>query len=696
MEISSVQSGRAYEPDTSPAVLVEKYQGYVYACANRNAQSCAEVPLRLYDTRGAVKQKEIKYPVRPVAKEQLEYMSKSPTLARYVARAKAVEEIVEEHPLLDLLWQVNPWMNAFDLREVTTLSQELTGNSYWFLLIGPLGVPVEIWPLLPQYVRPITDKKDFITGYKYTPDPLDPQLFSVEEIIHFRYMGLKNSVLGVGPLEAAVLAADLHYNMNKLETTMMMNGGRPDIAMVLPADAGFMSPEQKKRLRLEWRQKYGGPNKAGRLAILEGGAELKDLTPSPREMAFLTGRKATRAEVAAIFGVPESKISVEDVNRANAEAGNYTYQKDTVLPKLRRIEQKLNERLIPLFSDTLFVAFDNPVPSDKDYRLKQVETHLKSGYASVNEERAIDGREPVPWGTAPILPMTMVPLGSAPPAVPGGPKEKAPRRLPPLAHPTNFVNEPLARKLSRWYADRAEEFWTAFNQAASELTRSFEYWDRWTKAAEDDLMGSWLNLDKWFKDLDEAVTPYIRFTLLAGAKKALASVVTGREISPMNPLVIKALEDHRIGSLRNIIDTTTKEIREEIARGMAARESLPQIRKRLETKFDSLERYRATLIARTETIWAWNRGATIGWSESGVVHKKVWIASGDTRTCGYCPQMDGKTIEITDVFWRKGDEMAEHPEDPKSPRLKFTYEEVGHPPLHPHCRCSVGPVVEEI
>ena len=84
-------------------------------------------------------------------------------------------------------------------------------------------------------------------------------------------------------------------------------------------------------------------------------------------MAFLQGRKWTREEICNCYGVPISKLTTDNVNRANAESGDYSYMKDTILPRLKKIEQKLNEQLLPMYDDRLFCAFDNPVPADKHY-----------------------------------------------------------------------------------------------------------------------------------------------------------------------------------------------------------------------------------------------------------------------------------------------------------------------------------------
>src|SRR5438045_23093 len=58
------------------------------------------------------------------------------------------------HPLLTLLDQVNPIHNRFDLWELTTLYQEVHGSAYWYLPVGTLGIPEEIWILPAQNVTP--------------------------------------------------------------------------------------------------------------------------------------------------------------------------------------------------------------------------------------------------------------------------------------------------------------------------------------------------------------------------------------------------------------------------------------------------------------------------------------------------------------------------------------------------------------
>jgi len=81
-----------------------------------------------------------------------------------------------------------------------------------------------------------------------------------------------------------------------------------------------------------------------------------------------------------------------------------------VRPRLVRLEEKLNERLLPMYDDTLFVAFDSNVPQDRDLRLREVKGRLGSQLTVINEERAEESLPPVPWGDVPLVAQGVGPL----------------------------------------------------------------------------------------------------------------------------------------------------------------------------------------------------------------------------------------------------------------------------------------------
>jgi HK97 family phage portal protein len=609
-------------------------------------------------------------------------------LKRWLVKAGEVEEIVE-HPLLDLFNNVNAFANEFDLLELMFLYLDLTGNCYWLLDRNMFGLPGQIWILQPQRIKIVPSRENFIEGFEYKVSAAEKVVYNPDEVIHFKYPHPDNLFYGLGPLEAAAVAADLSFGMNTYETSLMNNRAQPDMALVLPEDSGEPSEDEIKRTYRRWRQRFGGAKRAGKMVVLTGGAKLEQLSLSPKEMNFLHGRKASVNEIAAIFGVPLSKLRTEDVNKANAEVGETQYARDTIKPKLIKVEQKLNERLAPIYDENIFVAFDNPVPDDKKFELKRLETNLKTGLTTINEEREVEGRESVSWGEVPLLPATLVPVGGGVEGPPAKAKNvKAVKRsLPPLNHPTNFVNEPLVQVLERFFVEQRDEILAAFdNDIGKSVVLSARYS---TKQNVDDFLAGWFDLSKWDGELIKRMEPFIRYTMFAGGERAIRSLVSDRPFDSISPRVMVALEKHRHGAIEYINGNKLKKLRKTISDGMAVGESPRELRNRIIEAY-GLARYDAERIARTETIWAWNEGAVQGYIQSGIVKKKEWLSSADDRTCDWCPLMDGKVVDVEANFFSMGDNF-----NVDGSVLNFEYEDVGHPPLHPQCRCTIVPVIEE-
>lgn len=380
------------------ASLVGAYKSWVYVCANKNATSVAQVPLRLYVTK-ATKNTKLIVPTKEVEKETLEYLYKNPGIVSlgHVKQAAKIEEVTE-HPFLELMLEVNNFMNQFDLWENTELFQELTGNAYWYVVDNELGIPSEIWVLPSDRVRVVPGQKteEFVKGYIYIVGTEKIE-FEENEVIHFRFPSPTSMFYGMGPLAAAAEAYNINQNMDKYEAAMFKNMGIP---------AGFLETEQKitddefKAWKERWDETYTGATKQGKMGFLDKGLKFTKAQMSPKDMSYVLGRKLTKEQICNIFGQSVGLYS-ENATRANSEMASYMFMRDTVRPRLIRLEQKLNEKLIPRYDSKLFVAYDNPVPEDQDRILKAREVHLKTGTTIINEERGVLGMPPVDWGNKP-------------------------------------------------------------------------------------------------------------------------------------------------------------------------------------------------------------------------------------------------------------------------------------------------------
>lgn len=135
-----------------------------------------------------------------------------------------------------------------------------------------------------------------------------------------------------------------------------------------------------------------------------------------------------------------------------------------------------------------------------------------------------------------------------------------------------------------------------------------------------------------------------------------------------------------------------KRITRLVAVGLSEGDSLLDLRKRLIDKvFNGASvKYRADTIARTEATRANAAGRKEAWKSSGVVKGSIWkTIPAEAWPCAWCAEMDGKYIALGEAYFPQGGSL----EVEGAGVMKFDYETVEAPPLHPRCRCREKPVL---
>ena len=72
--------------------------------------------------------------------------------------------------------------------------------------------------------------------------------------------------------------------------------------------------------------------------------------------------------------------------------------------------KKLNEQLLPRFDESLFVAFDDPVPENRELKLQEDTEHVKANIRLINEIREERGWEPTYYGDVPWMDSRLTPV----------------------------------------------------------------------------------------------------------------------------------------------------------------------------------------------------------------------------------------------------------------------------------------------
>ena len=376
---------------------VDRFSSWVYAAAMLNAQAVAAVPLRLYvRRRSGVKLFES----RPTSRrehiylrgERSDRLHPSPTTMRKLAQwGDRLDVVTERHPVLDLLTTVNPYFNGFELTVLRMLYLQLTGNCYLHPVIDrELRRPRELWIMPSQWTQIVPSRERFIDGYTYGQTTCERQLFAADEVIHWKLPNLDNLHYGKGCLEAAWSALGLHEAKRTMDQARFDNHARPDYLLVVKQGA---STEALDRFEKQVDTKLRGVRKSGRFIAVTGDVQAVPLNIPPDVIGDVD---RVVEEIAAAFGVPVTKLLAGDPNRANAQVADAAWMRDTILPYCRLDEEKLNEKLLPLFgleADAV-LAYDNPVPENKQFALQRHTQYVEAGVMTPNEVRLELGLAP--------------------------------------------------------------------------------------------------------------------------------------------------------------------------------------------------------------------------------------------------------------------------------------------------------------
>ena len=362
-------------PDRNTEGFLRAYGeiGWLYAVVFRIALGCSEVQWNLHDISNRDKPKEI-----------------------------------FEHPILKLLHLVNPFMTSNEFIALDTIYQELVGESFWILNFNGLGEPAEIWIPYPHKMSVVPDKQKFIKGYVYgTGAEAIP--FDVKEVIHFKYPSPLNQYRGLGPAQSIGVDLDAEMYSGHWNRNFFYNSARPD--GVIQFDYN-LSDEQFDKLRKQWSEKYKGVSKSHQVALLEGGGKYLQIQNTVKDMDFSNLKLRNRDVILGVYGMPLSVLGIsENVNKSNAEAGDYTFARWIVKPRLDWKAAKLQEQLIPLFrkSENLKLGFEEVVPETTEQKTHIVESGVKAGYMTVNEARKVQGYDPLPNGDVLLVPLNLIP-----------------------------------------------------------------------------------------------------------------------------------------------------------------------------------------------------------------------------------------------------------------------------------------------
>lgn len=269
---------------------------------------------------------------------------------------------LSEHPLLDLLERPNGRGAGVSFLESLYGHLLMSGNAYVELVEA--GEARELHLLRPDRVAVIADADGWPLALEYRRGEAKRRVgFGAAgegTALHLSLFHPLDDHYGFPPLQAALMALDIHNAAGRWNKALLDNSARPSGALVYaPREGGNLTEEQYERLKSELEDGYSGAARAGRPMLLEGGLDWKAMGLTPKDMDFIEAKNAASREIALAFGVPPMILGIPGDNTyANYQEANRAFYRMTVLPLVARTAAELSAFLAPRFGDGLRLGYD--------------------------------------------------------------------------------------------------------------------------------------------------------------------------------------------------------------------------------------------------------------------------------------------------------------------------------------------------
>lgn len=613
------------------------------------------------------------------------------------------EEVLKNHPALDLLRSPRPGLSGGRLLSLTAMHFFLYGNAFWVLeRRGTRGAPRTLRVVPPEDIQFVwLADDDSIASYDWRD--IQGRIHSrepVENVIHFRDLNGTDGLFGFPRLASALLDILTDTEASQYVRQVVGNSGLP--GMVIAAQAGTAQSDLTAA-EDRWNEKYATRGNRGMTAFVAG---LESVTPigfNLQQLEFPDLRRVSREDICAAAAVDPRMIGVASAGSDGGLSGEqyrearFRLIQQTVWPIMCALTDELNYWLMPEYGEPLIRFSDEyiaAITEDVTQTSTRMVAELAAKAITVEEFREGIGRpaemdpthhlqggltvadnaaNAVALGAAAVtaadttVPAPTRPDEATPPAKLSIVRtlyrsqidDEAPRREQAFERAALLLFAAEAADLARMFAAlaAANEVLTdaAVMRVMQRVSTGYSEGGEYARA--------------WTERYTDLITRAVR---AGGGDLAAAS---GLDFSLENPRVRGIVARRTADLVSSVTDTTREAVRAALVTARQQGLSVTQTAKLIaDTSFGAITRARAQMIARTEVIGALNAGQFAAAVATGVMRSKTWVANLDDRTRDSHRAIAGETVDIGSAF---------------SNGLRYPHDPLGSAAECINCRCSL-------
>jgi HK97 family phage portal protein len=273
------------------------------------------------------------------------------------------DEIVANHPLVQLWNAPNPSYSSSTLMKAVSTSWILADNAYIIKKRNSAGQVVQLWYEPHHTIWPVypMDGSEFVTNYEIKRGA-DNLTLPVEDVIHFRN-GLDPVRIRYGLSHMPSILREI-YGDNETANyfaNLMKQGAVPPYFLSLDNSSGTLSNEDLQNVKAFMLAQTQADNR-GAPAVVTGKPE--KLAWTPAEMDIRKQRYLAEERWCAVTGIPGVVMELGSAGEHsiynNVEQAQSRFTENYLVPFWKHIEEELTRQLLPDFDqdETHYVTYN--------------------------------------------------------------------------------------------------------------------------------------------------------------------------------------------------------------------------------------------------------------------------------------------------------------------------------------------------
>jgi HK97 family phage portal protein len=244
---------------------------------------------------------------------------------------------------------------------------DLVGDAFYLKERNGAGAPIALWPLPPQWVieTPTDHRPTFRVAYRGWYEWIPK-----EEILWLHYNNPVNPY-GRGSGVARALDDEIAIDEYAAKHTLayFRNNARPDL-LVMPKEGGTLGEIERDRMDQWWTDKLQGYWRRHKPLFMTRPMDVQVIDQKLKDMQLTELRSAEADTILQTWGVPPEIFGrLANSNKATVDKAIEIFARFVLTPRLERIRESLQERLVPEYDDRIVISYDSPIPTDKAHAL---------------------------------------------------------------------------------------------------------------------------------------------------------------------------------------------------------------------------------------------------------------------------------------------------------------------------------------